>query len=1011
MNISSPISIRHTQRSLFVIFIALLLTTLFADVAHGTGGITARQVVDLNQRTGDSFPDRLAQLPNAILLVADSGDVRGLPIGYDELWRSDGTANGTYRLGNVGVRREGSFVDDWPVSNGITYFHGYDVDHGVALWRTNGTTSGTYLVRDFSPDLTTGSPRVRLVDDNWFVEVDSQLYGLSNDQLTLLSSSRINVMGEFGRNLLYTANNQFWRSDGTVAGTQSLTTLTSSSTYLMHQTETHLYLLNGSRMLVMDGTPAGTQQLISGIDRTYFVEDSSQLTDRTVFLWIRTTSNAEALYRTNGTPAGTFPILSLTSSQLVNRIFQVGSQRYFFIADNNRSTALWQTNGTAAGTQPVVDPLPVSLGYFGQLDLGSALLYGRQQLWRTGGTAATTVPINNALPISSSSPLEWGGYLHFLVQSPGSFDTPVELWRSDGRSAEKVNTLEALDIYIYGTAGFFQQDNHFYIIAESPTTSERDLILWMIDLDRGTATRLADDVGFNYGDDQNGSLKVGKGDLFMFVNFEDEIWRTDGTIAGTYRLGQSARRNTTDYPIGFLGEINGRWLFAGQDEQHGVELWSTDGSAANTHILKDVHTNSAPSNPKLLQQVGNRVCYVVEDDGENDHALYCSDGATIELIESRPVSNSFGSNFRGGMIGHHLYYIMLTADGTELWRTNGTRAGTFYTGVDEPVHFFPLTSATTPNGIHYYVISNVVAEGSKFIRLSYHLWRTDGTPAGTFKLQDLYEGDWTIAPHQLTAVGNQIYFYAYTPNAGMELWRSDGWNTQMVRDIRPGRESSKPAYTTVEMTAVNGTLYFWADDGVHGRELWKSNGTAATTQMVRDIQTGSGSSWLKNLTAVGNRLFFTPATSQGYELWTSYGTYNGTYMVKDIFAPWGSADPQLLTPHHNGVLFSADDGTHGRQLWRSDGTGNGTYRLTNFTGGAIFQEIVTTWNGVYLTLNDGSVWRSDGYSMNVTRVTSSTGRPFFARQAHPRQNIVAVQNRVFLSGHDGGGNELWVIEP
>jgi ELWxxDGT repeat protein len=849
-----------------------------------------------------------------------------------------------------------------------------------------------------------------LIAGNWFVDVDNQLYGLANDQLTLLLDAPVRFVAEFGRYSIFTADNQLWRSDGTAEGTQPLFALSTGRTYLEHQNETHLYLSNGTSLLATDGTPAGTQRLQTNVDRSYFVDDSSQLTDGIAFVWIQTTTNQQMLFRTDGTPAGTYPIRSLNRSQLVNRMFQVGTQRHFFISDND-SAALWRTDGTAAGTQAVIDPLSVSLGYYGQLDTNVALLYGEQQLWRTSGTAATTFLIKDGLNVWSGLPLEWGGYLYFLAQSSDSFDAPIELWRSDVNSAEKVTTLEALDIYIYGTAAFFRQDNLFYLIAESPTTSEREYILWVIDFATGTATRLADDVGYTY-NDQDERLNVGSGNLFMFVNSDGEIWRTDGTPAGTYRIAQTARRNETDNPIGFLGEINGRWLFTGQDDQFGVELWSTDGTPANTRLLKDIHNSSAPSNPKLLQQVGNRVCYVVEDDGENNHALYCSDGMTTELIESRPVTD--GSDFRGGMIGHQLYYVVLTADGPELWRTNGTRSGTAYTGVNVPVHFFPLTSATTPNGVHYYVISNVKEEmypSTKFTTLIYQLWRTDGTPAGTFKLQDLYEGDWTIAPHQLTAVGNQLYFYAYTPDAGMELWRSDGWNTQMVKDIRIGRQSSKPTYTALEMVAVNGTLYFWADDGVHGRELWKSNGTAATTQLVRDIQTGSGSSWLKNLTAVGNRLFFTPATTQGYELWTSYGTHNGTYMVKDIYAPWGSADPQRLTPHHNGVLFSADDGTHGRQLWRSDGTQRGTYRLTDFTGGRSFQEIVTTWNGVYFSLDDGSVWRSDGYSMNVTRVMSSTGRPFFARQTYTPSNIVAVQNRVFLSANAGGGNELWVIDP
>ena len=55
-----------------------------------------------------------------------------------------------------------------------------------------------------------------------------------------------------------------------------------------------------------------------------------------------------------------------------------------------------------------------------------------------------------------------------------------------------------------------------------------------------------------------------------------------------------------------------------------------------------------------------------------------------------------------------------------------------------------------------------------------------------------------------------------------------------------------------QMTSVNGTLYFTANDGVDGVELWKSDGTAAGTNLVKDLNPGSSSSNPLSLTNVND---------------------------------------------------------------------------------------------------------------------------------------------------------------
>ncbi|MGH7201479.1 MAG: ELWxxDGT repeat protein, partial [Planctomycetaceae bacterium] len=103
------------------------------------------------------------------------------------------------------------------------------------------------------------------------------------------------------------------------------------------------------------------------------------------------------------------------------------------------------------------------------------------------------------------------------------------------------------------------------------------------------------------------------------------------------------------------------------------------------------------------------------------------------------------------------------------------------------------------------------------------LWKTDGTAAGTVLVKDINPGSFSSNPSQLTNVNGTLCFTAFDGANGRELWMSDGTaaGTVLVTDINPGSNGSNP----FELTNVNGTLFFGADDGTNGRELWTSDCT------------------------------------------------------------------------------------------------------------------------------------------------------------------------------------------
>ena len=175
--------------------------------------------------------------------------------------------------------------------------------------------------------------------------------------------------------------------------------------------------------------------------------------------------------------------------------------------------------------------------------------------------------------------------------------------------------------------------------------------------------------------------------------------------------------------------------------------------------------------------------------------------------------------------------------GEELWKTDGTPAGT---GLVKDLR--PGSLGSSPELLTA-VGSMVFFEAVADPATGWQLWRSDGSDAGTIQLTSLGTN---FPPQHLTAVGSTLFFTAYDPVNGNALWRSDGTpgGTLVVSQIRSGGAPSQPDHLiAVNLAGLGATLFFTVDDGSNGNELWMSDGTTLGTKMVAQIQPGSGSSY------------------------------------------------------------------------------------------------------------------------------------------------------------------------
>ncbi|MBM7518208.1 ELWxxDGT repeat protein [Nocardioides nitrophenolicus] len=367
-----------------------------------------------------------------------------------------------------------------------------------------------------------------------------------------------------------------------------------------------------------------------------------------------------------------------------------------------------------------------------------------------------------------------------------------------------------------------------------------------------------------------------------------------------------------------LGEI---LLFAADDGVHGRELWRTDGTAAGTRMVKDLAPGADGSWPGAFVTFGDVVYFSARSAPGTEDGLWRTDGTaagTTLVVPDAGVGEMYA--WRG-----RLYFEGYDeAHGSELWSSDGTPAGTAllkdlntrtetYEGTTHPESSSPFSFTALGDRLYFAADDGDQTE----------LWATDGTAAGTRPVVDHPPEDFFHA-RRLAAVGDTLFFSGYDTN-GEELWRSDGTpaGTRMVVDLAPG---SDPMYGPNKtrpnnLTAFGQALYFEAFGS-----LWTSDGTAQGTIRVTDADTVDDiADEYGDLIATEHALYFSGHDDDhGYELWRSDGTSAGTALVQDIYpgtSPrYGREYPNSSQAHVLGrtptrLYFTADDGSHGRELW------------------------------------------------------------------------------------------------
>lgn len=729
------------------------------------------------------------------------------------LYRTDGTAAGTQRLleGSVEPLAEfaGTLVVRMPSAT------------GMALATTDGTVGGTVT---FFPSIGT-----------------VQAIGPCNGRLLLREAQPFGV--------------RIWSTDLTTAGTFVLATLSGPWAYAPLGNQG--LLLQTSTILPTDGQSLGAPiTLPIDVERNTQAANAPEVNGAALFLARRFGPGGvvDELWRCDGiTATAVAPI----GPSAYRQIAGVGAG--VVVTGNQGTTTTWFSDGTLNGTSVMTTRVRALT----MQTVGSVVFFAGDdgvhglELWGSDGTDAGTQLLLDATPGPNSSSL--------------------------------------VDMRAGATKVFCYDSSSFRLLASDGTVA-------------GTHVLPQSLPPFA----NSGGLAV-LGDTALARTWNSDLLATDGTSAGSVQLTNERTRPGLVGPFA-AAPLLGDLCFVAKTTTNGRELWRTDGTAAGTALVEDLVPGPADGVGEL---VGLRGQLWFGSGGD----LFRSDGTAAgrTLVHATGASRLEKLTAGTNVLSFCTSTLPFLSAPAQVWRSNGVTtvvSPVLTVNMHRPLQVGDATCYLSTasrlfvwrgeanGGVDFGVVRPLAALGERLVFADGNVLKsTDGTLAGTVTIGA------TPAPVAF-AVAN----------------RRDG-GTFLVLVLASGPVHATDGATVVPLPCSAPDRVLGGDDfvlltvrdPVAGCQLVGTDGTPAGTQLLADI----GLQWSLDVEAMhalgsGNRvLLAVRGDSGGVEPWISDGTPAGTGPLADL-DPSGSSDPVVLGAAGGAAFLVADDGMHGPELWRLD---------------------------------------------------------------------------------------------
>lgn len=390
----------------------------------------------------------ITKLNNNLFFTATDG-VHG-----PELWKSDGTVEGTVMVKDIAPGTDGSNVTSITVFKGMVYFAANDGVNGTELWKSDGTAAGTVMVKDINPVRTrnNGSDPGNLTVANgilFFTATDSDSVptsALFKTDGTAAGTLRLTELDYFGsgqltavKNMIYftrDGNRSLWKTDGTIAGTKTVIVDDYYTVDALHVINDKLVFITNTsyrtNIRLYQLNPADDKPVLLHEFNGSDIDNITQVGNG-FFFSVKTqgsgSDGVDYLWHSDGTTKGTatiknFPWQWFMSGSNMQSFASFNNKLYFAATSN---FALWSSDGTTAGTVKAADS-PVNTSVRPVVSNGQLFYNSGNTLWAVNASGNAKQQFSS--PQSPAQLFDFNNTLYFSINSPNYNSVANDLWNN-----------------------------------------------------------------------------------------------------------------------------------------------------------------------------------------------------------------------------------------------------------------------------------------------------------------------------------------------------------------------------------------------------------------------------------------------------------------------------------------------------------------------------------------------------------------------------------------------------